>query len=419
MWGCAAPAAVVQGARTELALLTPAARSRLRATVRFISSSKQRWALAWVVLALLTALTTLAHAHALGFGSGEFRFQRGRFHLELALDASDDAAEDERRATLVKELEKAVTVTFDAQQQQADFRILSVGEGSSAVDVVEYSGTVPVDAQQLQIRFDENVGDVALDVRSPAGRSLFRRLVLAGDATPLLSLNPPAEADAGVRPTESAATTSTAAPAPAPSARHSPKSRAAATRPDVPAVAIWRMVRVGFEHIIPDGLDHMLFVIGLLLTSTSVRRLVIELSLFTLAHSLTLALSAMGTVLGGTALVEPLIALSIAALGAEYFLRLPTAIRSWLVFGFGLLHGLGFASSLAQTGFLDGELWRAVLGFNVGVELGQLSVALAVWLLVRRWRSRQWFQTRVLELVASGLVFVGTFWSLWRFLDLF
>ncbi len=385
--------------------------------MRFISSSKQRWALAWVLLVVLTALATLAHAHALGFGSGELRFERGRFHLELALDASNDAAEDERRATLVEELEKAVTITFDEQQQQADFRVLSVGRGSSAVDVVEYSGAAPVDAKQLQIRFDEKVGDVALEVRSPSGRSLFRRLVLAGDATPLLSLNPPVEADAGVRPTEPAVAASTAAPAP--SARHSPKSRPSETRPDVPAVSIWRMVRVGFAHIVPDGLDHMLFVIGLLLTSTSVRRLVVELSLFTLAHSLTLALSAMGAVLGGTALVEPLIALSIAAMGAEYFLRLPIATRSWLVFGFGLLHGLGFASSLAQTGFLEGELWRAVLGFNVGVELGQLSVALTVWLLVRRWRSRQWFQTRVLELVASGLVFVGTFWSLWRVLDLF
>ncbi len=371
------------------------------------------WILACVAACFVGLLALTVHGHPLGFGSGEFRFEGGEYRLELVLDseAAEDA-DEQRRAALSDAVEGAVEIRFDGAKQSPRFRVLSLGSGKSAVDVVEYVGRTPTGATSVQIALAESVGDVALEVRSPEGHRLFRRLVLAGDETPTLSLTEPA------RPAPASADRAASGqPEPAPAAPERTKRELESS--NAAPVSVWRMIAVGFEHILPSGLDHILFVLGLLLTSPSARRLVGELSVFTLAHSLTLALSAAGMVAVDGAIVEPLIALSIGALGAEYFLRLPSFTRIVLVFGFGLLHGLGFASSLASTGLAAEDLWRSVLGFNLGVELGQLSVAGAAWLAVRKWRSQQWFQTRVLNAAASALLSVGVLWAVLRFVSVY
>src|SRR5207247_1613157 len=104
-----------------------------------------------------------------------------------------------------------------------------------------------------------------------------------------------------------------------------------------------RYLRLGFRHIVPEGTDHILFVLGLFLLSPRLRPMLLQVSAFTLAHTATLALSTLGVVRLSPAVVEPLIALSIAYVAAENTLR--QELRPWraaLVFGFGLLHGLGF-----------------------------------------------------------------------------
>ncbi len=144
-------------------------------------------------------------------------------------------------------------------------------------------------------------------------------------------------------------------------------------------------IPVGFDHILPKGLDHILFVLGLFFLSTQLGPLLWQVSAFTLAHTVTLALGALGLVNVPGSIVEPLIAASIVYVAIEnIFARGLNKGRTLIVFGFGLLHGLGFASVLGEFGLPEAQFIPALIGFNVGVELGQLTViamaAIALWL---------------------------------------
>lgn len=144
-------------------------------------------------------------------------------------------------------------------------------------------------------------------------------------------------------------------------------------------------IPVGFDHILPQGLDHILFVLGLFFLSIHLRPLVWQVTAFTLAHTVTLALGALGLVNVPGSIVEPLIAASIVYVAVEnIFARGLTKWRPAVIFGFGLLHGLGFASVLGEFGLPEDRFIPALIGFNVGVEVGQLTViALAfvvIWL---------------------------------------
>ncbi|NNE52000.1 MAG: HupE/UreJ family protein [Sulfitobacter sp.] len=151
-------------------------------------------------------------------------------------------------------------------------------------------------------------------------------------------------------------------------------------------------VPVGFDHILPQGLDHILFVLGLFFLSTHLGPLLWQVSAFTLAHTVTLALGALGLVNVPGSIVEPLIAASIVYVAVEnIFISGLSRWRPLVVFGFGLLHGLGFASVLADFGLPQGQFIPALIGFNVGVELGQLAViamaAVLIWLAVQAARA--------------------------------
>ncbi|NRB05367.1 MAG: HupE/UreJ family protein [Rhodobacteraceae bacterium] len=147
-------------------------------------------------------------------------------------------------------------------------------------------------------------------------------------------------------------------------------------------------IPVGFDHILPKGLDHILFVLGLFFLSTKVGPLLWQVTSFTLAHTVTLALGALGVVNVPGSIVEPLIAASIVFVAVEnIFARGLTTWRPFIIFAFGLLHGLGFASVLQDFGLPSDQFIPALIGFNVGVEVGQLTViamaAIWVWLTVR------------------------------------
>ena len=150
-----------------------------------------------------------------------------------------------------------------------------------------------------------------------------------------------------------------------------------------PGEAFWSYMPVGFDHILPKGLDHILFVLGLFFLSTRWQPLLWQVSAFTLAHTVTLALGALGIVTVPASIVEPLIAASIVYVAVEnVFRRGLSRWRPLVIFGFGLLHGLGFASVLGDFGLPEDQFVPALIGFNVGVELGQLTViALAALLL--------------------------------------
>lgn len=173
---------------------------------------------------------------------------------------------------------------------------------------------------------------------------------------------------------------------------------------------------LGFTHILPYGLDHILFVLGLYLLSTRWKPLLIQVTAFTVAHSITLALTIYGVFSLPSSIVEPLIALSIAYVAIENIITKELhAWRPFVVFGFGLLHGMGFAGVLEEIGMPRSEFVTALVTFNVGVELGQLSVISLAFLLTGLWfRHKAWYRNRFVIPASLAIAATGLYWTVER-----
>lgn len=176
-----------------------------------------------------------------------------------------------------------------------------------------------------------------------------------------------------------------------------------------------RYIAVGFEHILPLGLDHILFVLGLYFFATRMGPLLWQVSAFTLAHTITLALAATGVVKIPASIVEPLIAASIVYVGVENIIgRRNLKGRTAFVFGLGLLHGLGFASVLGDYGIASGRFVQALIGFNIGVELGQLAVIAMAFAVTGWFIKRSWYR-QVIAIPASLVIAaIGAYWVVER-----
>lgn len=172
---------------------------------------------------------------------------------------------------------------------------------------------------------------------------------------------------------------------------------------------------LGVEHII-GGIDHLLFLLALLALTTSLWQTVKIVTAFTVAHSITLSLAALGMVDVPSSIVEPLIAASIVWVAVENLVAPAGAGRRWLIAGgFGLIHGLGFASMLIEIGLPKDALVRALVGFNLGVELGQLAfVGVVMPPLV--WVSRPGRLPRLPQLLSVVVALVGAVWLVERLL---
>jgi len=180
--------------------------------------------------------------------------------------------------------------------------------------------------------------------------------------------------------------------------------------------AFVQYIPVGFDHILPKGLDHILFVLGLFFLSTRLSALLWQISAFTLAHTVTLAAGALGWVDVPASVVEPLIAASICFIAVENILaRGLTPWRPVVVFGFGLLHGLGFASVLGDFGLPESQFIPALLGFNVGVELGQITVIALAFLAVGAWfGAKPWYRARIAVPASCVIAIIGAYWVVER-----
>ncbi len=179
--------------------------------------------------------------------------------------------------------------------------------------------------------------------------------------------------------------------------------------------ALWQALRQGVPHVL-GGIDHVLFVVGMVLLVSAPARLVGAITAFTLAHSLTLALASLGGLHLPSRPVEACIALSILLLAVELRLVQDTLSRRrpWLLAGlFGLVHGLGFAGALAEAGLPPGRAIETLLGFNLGVELGQLGIIMLA--LPGAWWVRRGSPARR-QLAAIGLGGAGLAWTLDRVL---
>lgn len=176
-----------------------------------------------------------------------------------------------------------------------------------------------------------------------------------------------------------------------------------------------RYLGLGYTHILPKGMDHILFVLGLFLLSVRLRPILVQVTAFTLAHSLTLGLAMYGLVSLPTRIVEPLIALSIAYVAVENLTtRELTPWRLALVFMFGLLHGLGFAGVLRDLGLPRGEFLTGLLAFNLGVEGGQLTVIGGALAAVAWFRHRPAYRQWIVVPASLAIAAIGLYWTVVR-----
>lgn len=181
----------------------------------------------------------------------------------------------------------------------------------------------------------------------------------------------------------------------------------------------WYYFQLGFKHIIPEGLDHVLFIIGLCLIHTRIKPIIYQATAFTVAHTIALALSMKNVIVAPPQVIEPIIALSIVFVALENLIV--SEVKPWrliLVFLFGLVHGMGFASSLNEIGLPPDQFATSILMFNLGVEVCQVLVITGVFgLLILPFKNRQWYRVRIVYPISILIALVSSYWTFTRLIE--
>ena len=325
----------------------------------------------------LVVASTVVRAHDPGLSSLDVKMTGGTLSATLSISASDVAL----IASSGDVLQKMNEFTHDAVRVALDGRVVpSIINGVSIED-----GAARIEMSFAISRRDRSRLSIASDVPKRITTGHRELLVVTVDdrvvAETLLDSN------------------------------SGPVTIESDTVPRSAVRAAGRFFELGFRHILA-GYDHLVFLAGLLLAARAVRELVIALTAFTAAHSVSLALVVIGGFNAPSSIVEPLIAASIAWVGIENLLGRRRGVRWVVVFVFGLIHGFGFAGALMELGFgsSTAEMALALISFNLGVETGQLAVAAAMlpilWLM--RWRSV--WQARLVPLCSAVIVMAGGYW---------
>ena len=174
---------------------------------------------------------------------------------------------------------------------------------------------------------------------------------------------------------------------------------------------------LGIEHIIPKGLDHMLFIIGLFLFSNLIRPLLLQVTMFTIAHTITLVIASLSLINVNASIVEPLIALSIVYIGVENIFKKysNTKIRYYVIFLFGLLHGLGFALVLKDVGLDYSNLLMNLVSFNIGVEIAQIFILFLLFLTIGLFFSKKKYYKIIFQIPLSLFIsLIAIYWFVER-----
>ena len=325
-------------------------------------------------LALMAALCSArAYGHEIGASQASAVFRGAEFQIDVVVDPD----------TLLSKLEAfgGRPVSHGLSRTERDSRIRELADVFLAETSVQFDGdSVRPRFEYLPVVGLQRSGAVALgdtsDRAHPTGR---RPLSLSATAWRWAPMRSTFESAMG----RSRRIGSSAAPRVSPSRwrrRASPLTRGDVAR---------QYLALGFTHIVPHGLDHILFVLGIFLLTSRWRSVVAQVSTFTLAHSITLALTMYGIVSLPAKVIEPMIALSIVYVAIENLIV--GELKPWrlaLVFSFGLLHGMGFAGVLRDLGLPRPQFLTALVSFNVGVEAGQLTV-IAVAFIGRRLLAAQ------------------------------
>jgi len=178
----------------------------------------------------------------------------------------------------------------------------------------------------------------------------------------------------------------------------------------------WKYMLIGVQHIIPQGFDHILFITCVFFLNPNLKKVILQASMFTLAHSITLGLAMYGIIKPPANIIEPLIALSIVFLAIENIVS--NKVRPWrliMVFLFGMVHGMGFAGALSQLGMPQYAFGIALISFNVGVEIGQLSIIMLLYFFISAPFSKMsLYRKRIVIPVSSVIALVAAYWTVQR-----
>lgn len=370
-----------------------------------------------LALAVLAVLLTLmagrgGQAHDLPHALAEVRIAPGgtldvalRVHLTPMILGAPQAAPDEAAAGRLAALSDAEIAARGAAVERQLAEMLTLRADRRVIEDLTISFPSPADvrAEALTPRGSpQPSAPIRIAARTPPG-------TVAIDIALPPSLGP---AFVSVRYPDGRTVT-----APLTDGQQSPAFRLAGPRPWLDAAQeALRFLRLGFGHIVPGGPDHLLFIIALAMGAPRFGPLARLVTTFTVAHSITLSLAALGFVAAPAALVEPAITLSIA-LAALMSLRGPEAVgwgRLALVFGFGLLHGLGFAAALRDAGLPRGSEVAALAAFNIGVEVAQLAVIATVVVALRLAARVSLDPQRLRRPVALSAALIGVVWTAHR-----
>jgi hydrogenase/urease accessory protein HupE len=365
-------------------------------------SSRRRQLLVSSFGAIVTALlcSVAVGAHEIGTTRVSVVFEKGRaYEIEITTDAvglvekleatvgrSPDAGlTADRLQSLLAEFDedfrRRVTIAFDSSAVRPAIAYAvapGVGAASSPVATIRLTGPIPSGARGFTWSYAWTFASYALTVRSEISGNPATEWLEGGQTSSMIAV---------------------------------------AARPALDRLGVARRyAALGFTHIVPGGFDHVLFVLGIYLLSGRARSVLCQVSAFTIAHSMTLGLSLYGVIAVPPRIVEPMIALSIAYVAIENIFQ--SELKSWriaLVFGFGLLHGMGFAGALKDLGLPRQEFVTALLTFNIGVEAGQLAVIGAAFLLVGwQYADRAWYRARIVVPASTLIACAAVYWTIER-----
>lgn len=355
-------------------------------------------------VAVIVLCASVAHAHEIGTTRVSALFQEGRrYDIEIVTDAASlvdklDALAGAQRPSLPPSalspaaLRERLVARGDLFRQ----RVAVAFDGAAVRPAIRYSVSPALDAMSPVLATIRLTGEIPRDARR------FTWAYSWTFASYALTAKSNDAADAATEWLEGGQSST-----PFPLTTPPPRVGRVGTA--------WRYLALGFTHIVPHGLDHMLFVIGIFLFSGRLRTVLWQVSAFTVAHSLTLGLSIYGVLAVSPAVVEPLIAISIVYIAVENLLL--TELKPWriaLVFSFGLLHGMGFAGALKELGLPRSDFLTALLTFNLGVEAGQLAVIAAAFLLVGWQCHRAWYRQRVVVPASILIACTAVYWTVER-----
>ncbi|MEO5582548.1 MAG: HupE/UreJ family protein, partial [Saprospiraceae bacterium] len=177
-----------------------------------------------------------------------------------------------------------------------------------------------------------------------------------------------------------------------------------------------KYVQLGFTHILPYGFDHVLFILCVFFMNTDIKKIILQATMFTLAHTITLGLAIYGIIKPPSHIIEPLIAISIVFLALDNIFT--KKIKPWrllMVFLFGLVHGMGFASALTGLGMPRYAFGVALFSFNLGVELGQLTIIVFMYLFVAKiFSEKVWYRSRLVVPASVLIALTATYWTIER-----